>query len=109
MHAGGAVIGSAVAGDDGTVEAEVQIPERDGARPGAARSGRRQLGAVTNLELQVAAAESAVLPQGTGPLWSLVAASVALVGSAGGLVSVAGRQREVRRTVRREAFTSGRA
>jgi len=48
-----------------------------------------------------------VSSQGTGPLWSLVAASVALVGSVGGLVSVAGREREVRRTMRYRAFSSG--
>ena len=109
MHAGAAVIGSAVAGDDGTVEAEVQIPGATALGPARLDLVGDSSATVTNLELQVAAVESAVPPQGTGPLWSLVAASVALVGSAGGLVSVAGREREVRRTVRRGAFRTGRA
>jgi hypothetical protein len=106
MHAGGAVIGSAVAGDDGTVEAEVQIPSGTALGPARLDLVGDSSATVTNLELQVAAVETAVSPRGNVPLGSLVAAAVALVGSVGGLVSVAGREREVRRGMRRGAFTS---
>jgi hypothetical protein len=96
MHAGGAVIGSAVAGDDGTVEAEVQIPSGTALGPARLDLVGDSSATVTNLELQVAAAEAAVSPRGNVPLGSLVAAAVALVGSVGALVSVAGRQRSFR-------------
>jgi hypothetical protein len=96
LHAGAAVLSSAVAGDDGTLEAEVQIPR--GTSIGAARLDLvgDSSAVVTNLELQVAAEEIPAAPRGTVPLGLLVAAAIALVGSVGGLVSVAGRQRAMR-------------
>jgi hypothetical protein len=100
MHAGGAVIGSAVAGDDGTVEAEVQIPSGTALGPARLDLVGDSSATVTNLELQVAAEEAAMSPRGTVPLGSLVAAAVALVASVAGLVSVAGRQRAVDRFAR---------
>jgi hypothetical protein len=96
LHAGAAVLGSAQAGDDGTLEAEVQIPS--GTSIGAARLDLvgDSSAVVTNLELQVAAEEIPAASRGTVPLGLLVAAAGALVGSVGGLVSVAGRQRAMR-------------
>jgi hypothetical protein len=103
LHAGGAVLGSGVAGHDGTVRAEVQIPS--GTSLGAARLDLvgDSSAVVTNLELQVAAEVIPAAPRGTVPLWLLTAAALALVGSVGGLVSVAGRQR----AMRHRAFSSG--
>jgi hypothetical protein len=93
LHGGGAVLGTAVAGPDGSVRAEVQIPS--GTATGTARVdlvGDRSA-AVSDVELQVAAGQNPIAPRGTVSVWSLVAAAVALVGSVGALVSVAGRSR----------------
>ncbi|MCW2699850.1 MAG: hypothetical protein JWQ45_1385 [Blastococcus sp.] len=105
LHAGGAVLGSAVAGDDGTVWAEVQIPS--GTAIGAARLDLvgDSSAVVSNLQLQVAAEQVLAAVRGTVPLWLLVAAAVALVGSIAGLVSVAGRQHAMRHAM----FSSGSA
>jgi hypothetical protein len=104
LHDGGAEIGSAVAGDDGTVRAEVRIPT--GTATGATRVDLigDSSAVVTDLELQVA---EELLPAGGGTVsvWAVLSAAVALVGSVGGLVSVAGRQREFRHG----AFASGSA
>jgi hypothetical protein len=105
LHAGGAEIGSAIAGEDGTVRAEVRIPS--GTATGATRVDLigDSSAVVTNLELQVAAEGTAAAGHGTVSAWAVVAAAVALVGSVGGLVSVAGRQRALRHGV----FASGSA
>jgi hypothetical protein len=99
MHAGGAVLGSVVAGHDGSVRAEVVIPS--GTATGATRLDLvgDSSAVVTNLELQVAADQRSAPTRGTVSLWALVAAAVALVGSVGGLVSVAGRQRAARQRI----------
>jgi hypothetical protein len=97
LHDGGTVLGSAVAGADGTVRADVQIPR--GTATGTARVDLvgDSSATYTNVDLQVAAAETPAALRGTVPLWSLVAAAVALVGSVAALVSVSGRQRAFRR------------
>jgi hypothetical protein len=90
LHGGGALLGAAVAGPDGTVQAEVEIPS--GTTAGAARVdlvGDRSA-VVTDVELLVAAGQTPMTPRGTTSVWSLVAAAVALVGSVGALISVAG-------------------
>ena len=93
LHAGGAVLASAVVGADGSVLAEVQIPT--GTALGAARLDLvgDSSALVTNVQLRVAAEEVVVTPHGTVPLPLLGAAALALVGSVAALVSVAGRQR----------------
>ena len=105
LHEGGAEIGSAIAGDDGTIRAEVRIPS--GTATGVTRVDLvgDSSAVVTNLELQVAAEELLPAGSGTVSVWAVLAAAVALVGSVGGLVSVAGRQREFRYG----ALASGRA
>jgi hypothetical protein len=93
LHDSGAVLGSTVAGPDGTVRVEIQIPR--GTATGMARIDLvgDHSAAVADVELQVAAEVVPVAQRGTMSLWSLVAAAVALVGSVGGLVSVAGSSR----------------
>jgi hypothetical protein len=103
LHDGGAVLGTAVAGPDGTVQVEIQIP-----RGTAAGTARIDLvgdssAAVADVELQVAAEQSPMARRGTMSLWSLVAAATALVASVGALVSVAGRSR----AAGRRALSSG--
>jgi hypothetical protein len=96
LHAGGAFLGSAVAADDGTIEAHIRIPA--GTTIGTARLdlvGDRSA-VVSSLDLRVAAAERLPVPHRTGALWPVLAAAVALVGSVGALVSVAGRSRAIR-------------
>jgi hypothetical protein len=93
LHDGGAVLGTTVAGPDGTVRVEIQIP-----RGTAAGTARVDLvgdssAAVADVELQVAAEQSPVASRGTMSLWSLVAAATALVASVAALVSVAGSSR----------------
>ena len=105
LHEGGAEIGSAIVGDDGTVRAEVRIPS--GTATGATRVDLvgDSSALFTDLELQVAAEELVPAGRGTVSVWAVLAAAVALVGSVGELVSVAGRQRGLRHG----AFASGSA
>jgi hypothetical protein len=93
LRGGGAVLGTTVAGPDGTVQAEIQIPR--GTATGTARVDLvgDSSAAVADMELQVAAEQSPVPQRGTMSLWSLLAAASALVGSVGALVSVAGSSR----------------
>jgi hypothetical protein len=87
------VLGTAVAGSDGSVQVEIQIPT--GTAAGTARVDLvgEHSAAVADVAVQVAAERSAVGGEGTASVWSLAAAAVALVGSTGALVSVAGRSR----------------
>ncbi len=93
LREGGAVLGTATAGPDGTVQVEVRIPQRTG----EGRTTVDLIGAdsavVADVQLQVAGAERAMSGDGWADLVPLTAAAVALVGSAAGLVSVAGGQR----------------
>jgi hypothetical protein len=103
LHHGGAVLGTAVAGPDGTVRVKIQIP-----RGTAAGTARIDLvgdssAAVADVELQVAAEQRPMPRRGTMSLWSLVAAATALVASVGALVSVAGSSR----AAGRRALSSG--
>ena len=111
LHAGGRVLGSAVADDEGVVRAEVRIP--GGTAAGAIRLDLvgDESAVVTDVELHVAAAEMTTAARGTVSPWAVSAAAVALVGSVGGLVSVSGRRRALRRNAvsSRTAFSSGSA
>jgi hypothetical protein len=97
LREGGEVLGTATAGPDGTVSAEIRIP--DGAPAG--RTTVDLVGAesavVADVELRIAGAERVVATDGWTDLVPLTAAAVALVGSVSGLVSVAGGQRAARR------------
>jgi hypothetical protein len=87
------VLGTATAGPDGTVQIEVRIPDGTAAGPATVDLFGTRSEIVTDVDLQVAAAESPVLDSGSSDIVPLVAAAVALVAAVGGLVSVAGRQR----------------
>jgi hypothetical protein len=97
LHGSGDVLGTATAGPDGQVEAEIRIP--DGAAAGRTTVGlvgvRSAL--VADVELQVAGARSVVATDGWTELVPLTAAALALVGTVSGLVSVAGGRRTARR------------
>jgi uncharacterized membrane protein len=102
LHGNGPVLGTAVAGADGTVRTEVRIPS-------GTATGTAQVDLVgdssaisSGVALQVAAEERPAAARGTLSVWALVAAAVALVGTVGALVSVAGQQR----TAGRRAFPS---
>jgi hypothetical protein len=90
---GGAVLGTATAGADGTVQAEVRIPDRTAAGRTTVNLVGENSAVVADVELQVAGAQRAVAGVGWADLVPLTAAAVALVGAVAGLVSVAGMQR----------------
>ncbi|WP_116449520.1 hypothetical protein [Blastococcus litoris] len=97
LHEGGEVLGRATAGSDGTVSADIRIP--DGAAAG--RTTVDLVGAdsavVADVELRIAGSERVVASEGWADLVPLTAAAIALVGSVSGLVSVAGDRRAARR------------
>ncbi|TQN37872.1 hypothetical protein FHU33_4542 [Blastococcus colisei] len=97
LHERGDVLGTATAGPDGAVQAEIRIP-------GNAAAGRTTVdlvgvrsAAVADVELQVAGAQSVVAADDWSDLVPLTAAAVALVGSVSGLLSVAGGRRAAQR------------
>jgi hypothetical protein len=90
---GGAVLGTAVAGADGTVQTEIRIPGRTAAGRTTVNLVGNDSAVVADVELQVAGAGRTVAGNGWTDLVPLTAAAVALVGSVAGLVSVVGRQR----------------
>ncbi len=90
---GGAVLGTATAARDGSVRAQIRIPQR-------MESGRTTVTLVGNdsdvvagVDLQVASSADPAGDDGAAALVPLVAAAAALVASTAGLVSIAGRQR----------------
>jgi hypothetical protein len=99
------VLATTVAGDDGTVRADVRIPAETEAGPVSVALVGADSAVVAAVELQVAAAGSAVAAddggQAAGDLVPLTAAAAALVMTMGALVSVAGRQRSGDRPLRR--------
>jgi hypothetical protein len=101
LHGSDRVLATATAGPDGTVRTDVRIP--DGTEAGATTvhlTGTRSE-FVADVALQVAAARTPLATSDAGDLVPLVAAAMALVAATGGLVSVAGRQRGNRFTIRR--------
>lgn len=90
---GGAVLGTATAAPDGSVRAQIRIPERT-------ESGRTTVTLVgeasdvmAGVDLQVAGSTAPAGDDGVAALVPLVAAAGALVASTAALVSIAGRQR----------------
>jgi hypothetical protein len=97
LHEGGAVLGTATAGADGTVQAEVRIPEGAAAGRTTVDLVGAESAVVADVELRIAGAERVVVTDGWADLLPLTAAAMALVGTVSGLVSVAGGQRAARR------------
>jgi hypothetical protein len=94
LHDSDDVLGSAVAGPDGTVTTDVRIP--DGLPEGATTVDLigDESALLADVDLLVAGAESPVADDtGFGDLVPLTSAAVALVVAVAGLVSVAGRHR----------------
>jgi hypothetical protein len=91
----GAVLASATAGPDGSVQARIQLPATDAVQGVDLIGDRSEVSA--GVRLAVAAAQSPVGPHGTGNLWALIAACIAFVGTVGGLVSVVGSRRSMPR------------
>ncbi len=90
------VLASAVAGDDGTVRAEIRIPGETAAGLTTVDLVGDDSAVSAGIRLQVAAAETAVRGTGAGDLVPLTAAAAALVVTVGALVSVAGHRRSDR-------------
>jgi hypothetical protein len=95
------VLATATAGPDGTVRADVRIPDSTGAGATTVRLTGTRSEIVTDVALQVAVAETPLASSGAGDVVPLVAAALALIAAGGGLVSVAGRQRGSGVTIRR--------
>ena len=98
---GDTVVGSAHAGPDGSVEAEILVPEGMAAGPATVALVGEDSAVVASVELQIAAAQNSVDPGGGGDLVPLTAAAAALVLTVAALVSVAGRRRSGGRPLRR--------
>ena len=95
LHGSDEVLAMATAGPDGTVQADVRIPE--GTDDGAATA--RLMGAesevMTDVVLRVAATEQPVGLHGAADVVPLAVAALALVAAAGSFVSVLGRRRAI--------------
>jgi hypothetical protein len=94
VHGTGAVLGTATAGPDGSIEAEIRIPGAASGRATVDMVGDESA-VVADVHLQVAGSETLLAGDGPAELVPLTAAAVALIGAVAGLVSVAGRQRAV--------------
>jgi hypothetical protein len=100
VQLGDEVLGTAKAGPDGAVHAEVRIPDGTGAGVATVELMGNQSEYVTPVQLEVANSETPVdTGDGIGDLVPLTAAAAALVATVAGLVSVAsGRTPSGRRT-----------
>jgi hypothetical protein len=97
LHGSDTVLGSGLAGSDGTVQIEVRIPSGIDAGATTVDMFGHRSEMVADVELQIAGHESATGDSGVADLIPLVAAATALVATAAGFVSVAGRQRTLGR------------
>jgi hypothetical protein len=97
LHDDGAILGTATAGPDGWVEADVRIPDGTAAGRTTVNLVGNDSALVAVVDVQVARAEQLVAGNGWVDLVALTAAAVALVGSVAGLVSVAGARRTAER------------
>ncbi|UOY00164.1 hypothetical protein [Blastococcus sp. PRF04-17] len=88
------MLGTATAGTDGTVSAEVRIPTGTGVGLATVELTGHRSEIVTPVDLEIAASETAVgSGDGLGDLVPLTAAAAALVVTVAGLASVAGGSR----------------
>jgi hypothetical protein len=97
LHGSDDVLGTATAGADGTVQAEVRIPARTSSGAATLDLVGNESAVVAPVQLQVAGSGTPVTDDGIGDLVPLTAAAAALVATMAGLVSVAGRQRSTGR------------
>jgi hypothetical protein len=97
LNGGDDALGTATAGADGTIQVEVRIPGRTSSGAATVELFGTESEVVTPVRLEVARAETPVSDDGIGDLVPLTAAAGALVATVSGLVSVAGRQRSLRR------------
>jgi len=97
LHGSEDVLGTVAAGPDGTVETEIRIPDRTSTGAATLDMVGNESEVVAPVRLQVAGARTAVPDDGIRDLVPLTAAAAALVATTAGLVSIAGRQRSVRR------------
>ncbi len=97
LRDGGAVLGTATAGPDGTAEAEIRIPESAAAGRTTVDLVGAESAVVADVEVRIAGSERGVAPDRWADLVPLTAAAAALVGSVSGLLSVAAGQRAARR------------
>ncbi len=95
QFADGAVLGSVTAGADGSVRADVRIPQHTETGRTTVSLVGADSDVVAGVDLRVAAVTAPSGDDGAAALVPLVAAATALVASAAGLVSVAGRQGRV--------------
>ncbi|HEV7213188.1 MAG TPA: hypothetical protein VGN47_15865, partial [Blastococcus sp.] len=93
LHGSDAVLGSATAGPDGSVRTQIRIPAGTAGRSASVDLVGDRSQVTAGVRLALAAEERPVDPGGAGALWALIAAAVALVGTAAALVSVAGSRR----------------
>jgi hypothetical protein len=91
--ADGPVLGSVTAAADGSVRADVRIPQQTETGPTTVSLVGADSEVVAGVDLQVAGVNAPSGDGGAAALVPLVAAATALVASAAGLASVAGRQR----------------
>jgi lysozyme family protein len=82
------------------VQTEVRIPDGTASGPATMDMVGADSEVLADLALQVAGAETSIVEDGAADILPLTAAAVALVAAVGGLVSVAGRQRMRRHTIR---------
>jgi hypothetical protein len=101
LHGSDAVLATATAGPDGTVRADLRIPGGTDAGATTVHLTGTQSEIVADVDLRVAAAETALAQDGSADIVPLVAAAIALVAAAGYLFSVVGRPRGGRPTIRR--------
>ena len=92
LRAGGDVLATATAAADGTVEAEIRIPEGAAAGRTTVDLVGAESAVVADVELRIAGADSVVATDDWRDLVPLTSAAVALVGTVSTLVSVAGQR-----------------
>ncbi|WP_167760431.1 hypothetical protein [Blastococcus sp. CT_GayMR16] len=100
MHGSDDILATATAGPDGSVQTEVRIPDGTEAGPATIDMVGADSAVVAPVALQVAADQTPVVGDGAADVVPLTAAAVALVAAVAGLVSVAGRHRGRRHTIR---------
>jgi hypothetical protein len=97
LHGSDDVLGTATAGSDGTVQAEVRIPARTSSGAATLDLVGNDSAFVAPVQFRVAGSETPMTGDGIGDLVPLTAAAAALVATMAGLVSVVGRQRSAGR------------
>jgi hypothetical protein len=97
LHGSGAVLATATAGSDGSVQTEVRIPARTAVGRATVDVVGDDSAVVAPVQLQVAGTRRATSSDGLADLVPLSAAAVALVGTVAALVSTVGRQRSTAR------------